>query len=84
MNNTAFLSFLFTYRGELSGFMHNSEVFLAEFCIKPLSESTEQRVFSGFKADRPQLRTDARVARNRVFYENSSLLPEDEAKNPVS
>ena len=42
-----------------------------------MSESTEQRVFSEFKGDRPQLRTDARVARNRVFYENFSLLPED-------
>jgi hypothetical protein len=42
-----------------------------------LSESTEQRVFSGFKRDRPQLRTDARVARNLAFYENSLLLPED-------
>jgi hypothetical protein len=42
-----------------------------------MSESPEQRLFSGFKADRPQLKTDARVARNRVFYENFSLLPED-------
>lgn len=28
----AFLFFLFTYQGELNGFMQNSQVFLAEFC----------------------------------------------------
>lgn len=27
---------------------------------------------------------DARVARNRVFYENTSLRPAETAKNPVS
>ena len=58
----AFLFFLFTYRGELGSFMQNSQVFFGRV-LQTLSESTEQRVFSGFKGDRCY----ARVVRNRVF-----------------
>ncbi|MEG5172998.1 hypothetical protein QUB25_12570 [Microcoleus sp. B3-D7] len=39
--------------------------------LQTLSESTEQRVFSGFKGDRFQFRAYPRVVRNRVFSENT-------------
>ncbi|NJS12943.1 MAG: hypothetical protein HC789_22525 [Microcoleus sp. CSU_2_2] len=49
-----------------------------------MRESTEAQAFWELGGDRSLLRTDARVARNRVFCENYALLPEDSALFPVS